>query len=503
MNISTNIYNRKNRWKWILLLVGAVIIFLSFFYTNKIVKKIAFEERTRIEIWAQAIRQKAQLVNYTDQFFKVIQKEERKRVKLWAKATEKLIYANNNEDISFYSDIIAGNTTIPVVLTNEENRISGVKNVDFSTDSIKYLEGDLLEEFSKYEPIIVDYGFDINYLYYKESQLFSGLREVLDDLIESFFSEVTANSSSAPVIVTDSTRKNLIAFGNIDTTKIEEEKYISSLIESMESQNEPIVINLADKGKSYIYYKDSYLLTQLKYYPIFQLIIIGLFIFIAYVLFSTARRHEQNQVWVGMAKETAHQLGTPISSIIAWLELIKIEELENNYTKEIAQDLQKLERITDRFSKIGSTPKLVEENIINVTHETLEYLKARSSKKVVFSIISEEKSILTPINKHLFEWVIENICKNAIDAMEGVGSITISLIQEKKHVFIDIKDTGKGIPKSIQKNIFNPGFTSKKRGWGLGLSLSERIIKHYHKGKIYVKQSVINKGTTFRIVLNK
>jgi signal transduction histidine kinase len=333
--------------------------------------------------------------------------------------------------------------------------------------------------------------------------LFSGLREVLDDLTESFFSEITANSSSAPVIVTDSTKKTLISYGNIDTTKINDTKYISMLIESMKSQNEPIIINLTDKGKSYIYYKDSYLLTQLKYYPIFQLIIIGLFILIAYFLFSTARRYEQNQVWVGMSKETAHQLGTPISSIIAWIELIKMEKLENNYTKEIAKDLQKLERITDRFSKIGSTPKLIEENIVKVTQDSIEYLKVRSSKKIVFNLVSSENEIIIPINKHLFEWVLENICKNAIDAMEGVGSITINILQEKKQVIIDIEDTGKGIPKSSQKNIFNPGFTSKKRGWGLGLSLSERIIKHYHKGKIFVKQSVLNKGTTFRIVLKK
>lgn len=503
MNISGNIYYKKNRWKWILLIFGAIIIALSFFYTNKIVKKIAEEERTRIEIWAEAIRQKAQLVNYTNDFFNEIQTEERKKLKLWAEATKRLIYANNNEDISFYSDIIAGNTTIPVILTDENNKISGTKNLEFSTDTIEYLEGALLEEFSEYEPIIVDYGFAVNYLYYKESKLYSGLRDVLDDLIESFFTEITLNSSSSPVIITDSTMQNIVAHGNIDTTQIHDKAYINATIESMRAQNQPIIIEIAGKGKNYIFYKDSFLLTQLRYYPVFQFVIIGLFVLIAYFIFSTARRHEQNQVWVGMAKETAHQLGTPISSIIAWLEIIKMEKLANNYTLEIEKDLQKLERITDRFSKIGSTPKLEKTNLYELTKESIDYLEKRSSKKVKFSILSENNEIKAPVNRHLFEWVLENLCKNAIDAMDGVGEIKIHLSEEKKHIIFDIEDNGKGIPKSKQKAVFSPGFTTKQRGWGLGLSLSERIIQNYHKGKIYVKQSILGKGTTFRIVLKK
>ena len=232
--------------------------------------------------------------------------------------------------------------------------------------------------------------------------------------------------------------------------------------------------------------------------------VFGIFLFIAYLLFSTARKSEQNQVWVGMAKETAHQLGTPLSSMIGWVELLKLKGLDEDTVHEIAKDVHRLETITDRFSKIGSTARLEPYNIVMVIYDSVNYIKSRVSPKVRFTITPDlTTQVSAPINLHLFEWVIENLCKNAVDAMEGNGSIHIVVTEDIKQVVIDISDTGKGIQKSRFKTIFHPGYTSKTRGWGLGLTLSKRIIENYHSGKIFVKTSAIGKGTTFRIILKK
>jgi len=495
------IYTRKKRWKWILILFAILFVIASLWYTNLLVEKIAQDEREKVQIWADVIQRKADLVNYTDNFFKKIRAEERKRVEIWARANKYLINADNSNDLTLYLDIISENKTIPVILTDENDKISISANIDFNQDTVEFLEGELKKEFTKYKPI---YASKKQIIYYKESKLFTELRDVLDDLIESFFSEVVNNSSSAPVIVTDSLKKDIIAFGNIDSLLVKDSKYISDLIDDMKSENTPIEIELAGQGKRYIFYKDSFLLTQLTYYPIIQFIVIGLFLLVAYILFSIARKSEQNQVWVGMAKETAHQLGTPLSSMFAWVELLKMKGVDKKTVTEIKKDVLRLDTITDRFSKIGSTPKLIEENIVEVIKNSVQYIKTRTTQKVLYAINSKEKNeIIAPLNSHLFSWVIENLCKNAIDAMSGTGKITINILEAEKNIFIDISDTGKGINKRNFKTIFNPGYTSKQRGWGLGLSLAERIIENYHKGKIFVKSSVVNQGTTFRIILRK
>jgi signal transduction histidine kinase len=245
-------------------------------------------------------------------------------------------------------------------------------------------------------------------------------------------------------------------------------------------------------------------LTQLFYFPIIQFGVIALFLFVSYLAFSTSRKAEQNQVWVGMSKETAHQLGTPTSSLMANMELLRLKNVDETLLSELEKDVQRLEKITDRFSKIGSAPKLQRENIIKVITDTISYVRARSSEKVIFETnFSENDQIFVPLNIHLFEWVIENLCKNAIDSMGGIGNISIHLDDRIQFLFIDISDTGKGIPKSKFKTIFQPGYTTKQRGWGLGLSLSERIIESYHRGRIFVNHSEVNKGTTMRIVLKK
>jgi signal transduction histidine kinase len=293
-------------------------------------------------------------------------------------------------------------------------------------------------------------------------------------------------------------------FGNLDAEKIKDTSFVRATIESMALQNPPIEIDLGNNQKNYIFYYNSFLLTQLKYYPFIQFAIVGLFLLIAYILFSTSRKAEQNQVWVGMAKETAHQLGTPLSSLIAWMELLQNKNIDPMLLDEMKKDVKRLETITERFSKIGSVPSLENVQLSAVLDNVINYLQARVSNKVKITLdTGNAKEINVPLNVSLFEWVIENLCKNAVDAMDGEGFIHIQLTDLTQYVYIDVSDTGKGIPKSKFKTVFQPGYTTKQRGWGLGLSLVKRIIEDYHKGKIFVKRSEAGKGTTFRIVLNK
>lgn len=500
-----NIYTRKKRWKWILFFLAVVIVTASLWYTNILVQEIAEDERNNLRIWADAIYQKAELVNYTDRFFDQIRVEERKRVELLADVYRILTVVDESEVLNFFIKFVRENTTIPVILTDLNGKIKNAINVDFNPDSVIYLQGDLRKEFMAYPPVKIVYETDkFDYLYYKDSKLFSELRIIIDDLIDSFFSEVVLNSASVPVIITDSTRKHIIEFGMLDTIKASDTLYLKKTLEHMASDNDPIEIELADQGKRFIYYQNSDLLTKMMYFPYIQLGIIAMFLYIAYIFFSSARKSEQNQVWVGLAKETAHQLGTPLSSMIAWIELLKMDGQSTETVVELNKDIERLQKITDRFSKIGSEPKLKMENIVKVVHDSVDYIRSRASKKVHYQIRqSKDQEIFAPINLHLFDWVIENLCKNAIDAIGGDGIIEIDVSEEENFVLIDVSDNGKGIPKSKFATIFNPGYTSKKRGWGLGLSLSKRIINDYHKGKIFVKTSVINKGTTFRIILRK
>jgi len=504
--IKLNIYAQKKQWKLFLLATALAIVAGSMWYTNIIVNKVAVEEMKNINIWADAIQSKTKLVTYIESFFEEIKIEDRKRVELLAEAYKQLIKTDNPDiDLTFYVDIIRSNNNIPVILTDENGRIINAKNIDFDYDTVPFLTGRLLDEFTVYPPIEARYYQNRkNYLHYKDSRLYSELRDVLDDLIKSFFDEVVINAASVPVIITDSTKRNLRAWGNITDEIARNPKLLAETIEQMESNNLPLEITLADQGKSFIFYKGSYLLTQLTFYPLVQLGIITLFLVAGYFMFSTARRSEQNQVWVGLAKETAHQLGTPLSSMIAWIEIMKMDGQQNEALEELTKDVDRLEKITERFSKIGSVPNLESQNIVEVVHNSIAYLKTRTSRKIIYEINPGlDIGIYAPVNLHLFEWVIENITKNAVDAMGAKGKFTIDIIEENGFVHIDLSDTGKGIPKSKFRSVFKPGYTSKKRGWGLGLSLAERIIKFYHRGKIFVKSSVLDKGTTFRITLRK
>ncbi len=319
----------------------------------------------------------------------------------------------------------------------------------------------------------------------------------------SFLSMVTTQNTTIPIIIVqpDGTI-NLDA--NIKYSKDRRNTVLAKELKKMKKDVEPIRIELSKDNYLLLYYRESHILRNLRYYPFVQLFVIIIFIVVAYFAFSATQRAEQNQVWVGMSKETAHQLGTPISSLMAWIELLKLKDIDAELIKEFEKDTQRLERITERFSKIGSKPELLTQNLVEVLSSTINYLKTRSSSKVVFETsFSEQDKIETRLNAALFSWVIENICKNAIDAMGNNGTISIHLKERGEQVFIDITDTGIGIAKSQFKTIFQPGFSTKKRGWGLGLSLAKRIIENYHNGKIFIKSSEIGKGTTFRIVLKK
>lgn len=321
--------------------------------------------------------------------------------------------------------------------------------------------------------------------------------------------EIVGSNTSIPVILTDENRQP-IGSRNLDEPQDPQERnaFLLKKMEEMEAENKPIVFTLdsISNMRQYVYYENSPLVSQLRYFPYVQLTVILLFFALVYALFSYSRRAEQNQVWVGLAKETAHQLGTPLSSLIAWVEYLKLDEnIEEGIVEELEKDIKRFETITARFSSIGSTPTLKEENIKEILEESISYLQKRVSSKVSFLLHIKEDELPIPMNKSLFEWVIENICKNAVDAMNAVGSIDIyvSHTRDEKNLVIDIRDSGKGIHKSKLKTVFRPGFTTKKRGWGLGLALAKRIVENYHKGKIYVLRSEIDIGTTFRILLPK
>ncbi len=318
-----------------------------------------------------------------------------------------------------------------------------------------------------------------------------------------FLSTIIDNNNTVPVILTDES-DSIISSRNFDAQRIKDPKYLRENLIKIKGKNNPIKINLGKDHFNLIYYKDSIILTMLIYYPYVQLGIIILFILVSYLAFNSSRKAEQNQVWVGMSKETAHQLGTPTSSLAGWIEILQNKYPEISVTRELARDVERLEKVTERFSRIGSKPALTRENIVTIISRTVDYLKSRTSSKVRFiTDYNSEDEVFIPVNSALFEWVIENVSKNAIDAMEGSGEITIHISETDKNALIDISDTGKGIPKSAFNKIFNPGFTTKQRGWGLGLSLAKRIVEEYHHGRIFVRHSEVGKGSCIRIVMSK
>jgi anti-sigma regulatory factor (Ser/Thr protein kinase) len=375
------------RWKFILFLLAVAIGFSSLYYTNRLVRQLKVEERKKVELWASAI-QKVTEIN------------------------------PSSEDISFVFEVIENNTTVPVLLLNEDSVV--------------------------------------------------------------------------------------VASRNIDEEKLKDRKDLLRQLKKMGKEHPPIIIDLGDGSWSIIYYQDSTLLTKLKYFPYVQLFVIVLFILVAYLAFSATRRSEQNQVWLGLTKETAHQLGTPTSSLLAWLEILKTKDIDPELVQELEKDVKRLEKITERFSKVGSIPVVKETDLKKVILNVVDYMKKRTSDKVSFYLnFNMDEEMVAPANEELFEWVIENLFKNAVDAMKGEGKVDVFLTDNTQYVYVDVKDYGVGIPKSKYKEVFKPGYTTKHRSWGLGLSLSKRIIEEYHNGRLFVNYSEPGEGTVFRIVLPK
>ncbi len=313
--------------------------------------------------------------------------------------------------------------------------------------------------------------------------------------------KIITTNKNIPLILVN-TDGNIESFQNLDADKSQDPLYIQRQLEKMKSENRPIEISYKGTNKQFIYYRNSDLLNRLTYYPIALILILFLFLSVIYLFYSSNKASETNKLWTGMAKETAHQIGTPLSSLLGWIAILKMEKVNDSYVSEIEKDVARLNTIANRFSKIGSKPELKEENIVRVTKLAFDYLASRSSKQIRFSFGASKEQIPVLLNTELFGWVIENLIKNAIDAMQREGLLTVQVENTAKKVKITVSDTGKGMPKKLFKQIFNPGFTTKKRGWGLGLSLSKRIVKDYHKGKIMVRKSEIGKGTTFEVVLD-
>lgn len=485
-----------------MLVLALVIVIITLWYSNHIADKIRVEERQKVELWSEAIKRRAELVNFTQQLFEQLRTEERKKADLLGNAYNIISDPTYESDFTFITEFLWNNTTIPVLIYDENGKLWNSVNLPAGKENDQpYIDSLYLAMSKKNEPIeLAEVGQKI---YYDDSRLFTQLQNTMDDLINSFISETVINSASVPVVVTDSTQTIIIKKGNIDTTQISTPEMMLQKLQQMKSRNAPIEVDLPGQGKQYILYEDSEVLKQLQMFPVFQLILIGVFLLSSYLIFSTFRKAEQNQVWVGMAKETAHQLGTPLSSLMAWSALLETQGVDSSSIHELNKDIDRLNTITDRFSKIGSVPELKEENMHSALSEMLDYLSSRVSKKVAISVKADDETITAHLNKALFGWVIENLVKNAIDAMQGEGKLFVHVLRENNRVCIDITDTGKGIPKRQWKTVFQPGFTTKKRGWGLGLSLVKRIIEQYHGGRIYVKWSEVGKGTSFRIEMRE
>lgn len=314
--------------------------------------------------------------------------------------------------------------------------------------------------------------------------------------------QIIQGNTAIPVMLCND-RDSVMNYKNLELPEKNVDEFLQKKVQELKKKKDPIVIDMEDGTYQYLYYDDSLILKRLLVYPYAQLTVMAVFILTAFLALASTKKAEQNKVWVGLSKETAHQLGTPISSLIAWLEYLKLKEVDPTLLAEMEKDVKRLEMIAERFSKIGSTPEPVPVNICESVRSALDYMETRISSKVKITVEAPEEPVMVLMNQALFAWVVENLCKNAVDAMEGQGNITFHIEEKGKKVRIDVTDTGKGILKSKFKTVFNPGYTTKKRGWGLGLSLVKRIIESYHGGKIYVKSSEIGKGTTFRIELRR
>lgn len=492
---------------WYALLLGFVLILISLWQVDVIIKKLREEEIKQVEIWAKAISRKANMLKETKELYGKTLELEKIKMQRFIEAYKIIISLDEKADLTspdlqFYTRIIMDNKDIPVIITDEFNNIQFSQNIDLLPNQ-KVLVGDLYKQFSRNKPLEYEvYGMKFK-LYYMESKIYMNLKSTIEEVMYSFVNDIINNGVSVPVLITDSTKRKVLAYGNIDPHRLNKANF-ENTINSMLDDGKPIRFSLPNNDYGYILFNKNKTISFLQYFPLVYFLFFIFFTLLLYLVLKAIKNSERNIVWVGMSKETAHQLGTPISSLSAWSELLRNKEENVSICNEMDKDIQRLSIISQRFSHIGSTPDLKPIDIIPIVINMVEYMSARSSKNINFKYnINQNLSIIIPSNQFLIEWTLENLFKNAIDAMEGKGEINLELQNNEKNIFIDISDTGKGIPKTMYKKIFQPGFTTKKRGWGLGLSLAKRIVEEYHKGKIYVKNSSLGEGTVFRIELNK
>ncbi|MEY3586368.1 MAG: hypothetical protein RLZZ243_1432 [Bacteroidota bacterium] len=503
-----DIYSAKQRWKVVLIFVSLLIIGASLFVSNQMIEKIAERERSKAKEWAGALKKKVELVELNARIFKSLREKEREKIELVVEAQKTLLNPSDlsvNQDLAFTLNIIESNKDIPVILLNDDGTLAQFRNLDTSFND-KNHEDEILALAKKWKleghefkiKVFADMFVDMYMSFiYGESQEYLRLQKQSDSLITSFNKDLGNQSNLIPVLFYDVKEQKVIS-SNLSNKEVSPGQ-LKKTIANLKAQNQPIRINLGE-GEKLLYFSDSPEVKQLIWLPYIQFGVIGLIVVIGYLLFSTYRKAEQNQVWAGLAKETAHQLGTPLSSLMAWVSYLENEDVDPMVPREMQKDLERLEKITDRFSKIGSGAKLEEEDFVFTIENNLNYLKARLSDKIDIEFtVDGQRPMIVLHNRSLMEWVVENICKNAVDAMGGVGKLQVHIKEVAEWVHVDITDTGKGLTTKQFKSIFQPGYSTKKRGWGLGLTLVKRIVEEYHKGRVFVVASELDKGTTFRI----
>lgn len=509
--MKNNNFQKPRKGKWVILGFTILLGFAALWLIYNFAQQIRHSEQAKVRLWANAISQKAELMSSTETFFNEVDLDERRKVKLYIDVLESFNNKDLGTDAEFYLSYVSyivDSSKTPFMIIDQDSLITSCGNIRPTPREDGMMIGtkvtpELLSLFSNNPPFHYNiWGIPLTLLY-KESQIYTDMHAALDNLSESFLSEVTNNSVFVPVIIVDSTQRKVISYGNINPAAFDTPDKLVKKLQAMQSENEPIQLQLANHRMAYVFYESTPLLRLLRFIPLIYLFLGMILILVSYNLFRTARSNEENRVWVGMAKETAHQLGTPISSLTGWADYLEGKTLEEPYLSEIRKDIDRLDTIARRFSKIGSVPELKDEDVCDVIRHTISYMEKRSPRKVNFVTTLPDHPVVAPINRYLFEWVIENICKNAIDAMEGKGTFSTILSVEGGYIHIDLCDTGKGIAPSQQKYIFESGFSTKQRGWGLGLSLARRIIKEYHKGKIFLKYSIPGQGSVFRVTIRK
>lgn len=510
-----NLYSNKQKWKIVLLIIAMILVGASLFVSNQIVSKVAYQERQHAKQWADAIKKRVELIQLTNNTFSQLRERELEKMRLWVKASKEVAKPSLSQVPEFPMQIVKENNNIPVILLDNEQHISGYRNIGLTHADIEKLHPNLsksrIQELFEdslrvlasiwkkknpsftievYEDLFMTYVYD-------DSREIVELEKKRDSLFKSFNKELIQNENLVPVLLINQQSREVIGTNINDSLS---ESKVKTLIRQLGSKNDSILIDFDSGVHNILYFDNSPELKQLQYFPYIQFLIVGLFGLIGYLLFNTFRKAEQNQVWAGMAKETAHQLGTPISSLMAWNQLLESQNADSMITDEMQKDIARLQRVTDRFSKIGSGAKLESENLSATLDEIITYLMPRVSKQIKFQS-QIEANIKCAHSESLMSWVVENIVNNAIDAMEGKGELRIEMKTVPEWVFIDISDSGKGLSQQQIRRIFKPGYTTKQRGWGLGLSLVKRIVNEYHKGKVTVLESSLNKGTVFRVAL--